>query len=254
MLNFDRDLAVKLFLELCDGSEDVLGTPYADQFIHYATYRHYSLLRPVLIGMLTGSHEKQVPVAARQITVAAFHQLKARDDLEQVVSGNAICRKEAAGVFARNVGHPKYAAVCSTWLAKFFQDSDSDVRAAAADCFRNLPSNLLSSEKSATSHFIDSPACIDNSHQLIHSLEDSTELLPDVICRIPERLIAEHRSATPGQNFESRRWIYHLPALVARLYEQSADLDIKRRCLDIIDGMLELHVSEIEKELEQVER
>ncbi len=144
--------------------------------------------------------------------------------------------------------------VCSTWLAKFFQDSDSDVRAAAADCFRNLPSNLLSNELKIISDFIDSPACIDNSHQLIHPLEESTERLPDMICRVPERLIAEHRSATPTQNFESRRWIYHLPALVARLYEQSADADIKRRCLDIIDGMLELHVSEIEKELEQVER
>jgi len=37
MLNIDRDRAVDLFRKLCDGANEVLGTHYAEQFIHYAT-------------------------------------------------------------------------------------------------------------------------------------------------------------------------------------------------------------------------
>jgi len=252
MINFDRERAVRLFLELCNGADAVLDTHYSEQFIYHATYQHYQSLRHVLLRMLMSEDEGARAIAGRQITLAAFHDPLAVEDVQQVLSADDVCRKAAAGIYAHNLGREAARAICQERLASLFNDSDPKVRASASDCFRLLPAELLVQEQNLMFQFIESPACLENSHDLIHALEESAEPLPEVICRVPERLIAEQRSQ--GQSIESRRWTHHLPALIARLYEQTPDADIKSRCLDIIDGMLELGFSEIEKELAQVER
>jgi hypothetical protein len=254
MLNFDRDRAVQLFLELCEDADAVLNTHYSEQFIHHATYRHYQQLRPLLLRMLSAADDGKRCIAGRQITLAAFHDLLAADDVQQVLDGDAACRKAAAEIYAHNLAREASRAICAEQLAQLFDDTDAKVRAAASDCFRLLPSVQLPREQNLMFRFIESSACFENSHDLIHALEECAEPLPDVICGIPERLIAEHRVQGQGQHIESRRWIYELPALITRLYEQTPDARIKSRCLDIIDGMLELGFSEIEKELAQVER
>ena len=254
MLNFDRDRAVRLFLELSEDADAVLNTHYSEQFIHHATYRHYEHLRPVLLHMLTAAEEGTRSIASRQITLAAFHEPHAAEDVQQVLVGDDVCRKAAAEIYAHNLGRAASRSVCAERLAQLFDDVDSKVRAAASDCFRLLPSALLTQEQDLMFRFIESQACLENSHDLIHALEECAEPLPEVICRVPERLIAEHRAEGRGQHIEARRWTYQLPALIARLYEQTLDVRIKSRCLNIIDGMLELGFSEIEKELAQVER
>lgn len=254
MLNFDRDRAVGLFLELCEGADAVLNTHYSDQFIHHATYRHYEPLRPVLLRMLKAGDEGSRSIAGRQITLASFHDPHAVEDVQHVLGGDEVCRKAAAEVYAHNLGRAASRSICAERLAQFFEDPDSKVRAAASDCLRLLPPALLTQEQDLMFRFIESPACLENSHDLIHALEECAEPLPEVICRVPERFIAEHRAQGHGQSIHARRWTYHLPALIARLYEQTPDARTKSRCLDIIDGMLELGFSEIEKELAQVER
>ncbi|TDU63029.1 hypothetical protein EI77_04550 [Prosthecobacter fusiformis] len=252
MINFDRERAVALFLELCKNATPVLNTHYSEQFIYHATYRHYLLLRPVLVQMLTVKEEGTRAIAGRQITLAAFHDSHAASDMQSVLGGDNVCREAAAKIYAHNLGREALQSICRERLAQLFDDPDAKVRGTAANCFRLLSPALLAQEQNLIYQFIESIAFVENSHELIHALEKSTEALPEVICRIPERLIAEYRAEQ--QSGQTRRWIYHLPALIARLYEQARDAQIKSRCLDIIDGMLELGFSEIEKELAQVER
>jgi hypothetical protein len=254
MLNFDRHTAVSLFLDLVKDADDVLGTLYVDQFLHYATYDHYATLRPLMLRMLKFENEQSREFAARQITVASFHEPLAKEDLAQVFAGDAICRRAAAGVFSKNLGQARVAQTCREHLPKFFDDSDKEVRAAAADCFREITTEKLKDEEDLMNRFIESPACPENNHDLVSALENSVGTLPNVICRLPERLIADHKSHHAGAHIEARTWTYHLPALITRLYDQTPDPATKARCLDIIDGMLELGFSEIESELQKVER
>jgi hypothetical protein len=254
ILNFDRPTAVSLFLKVVEGSDDVLGTPYVDQFLHYATYDHYPALRSLMLRMLKLENEHAREFAARQITVASFHEPLAQENLAQVFAGDATCRKAAAGVFSKNLGQARVAKTCRKHLPTFFDDSDKEVRAAAADCFREVPPEKLADEKELMHRFIDSAACPENNYDLVSALENSVNTLPDVICRLPERLIADHRSRGADKHIEVRTWTYHLPALITRLYDQTRDPNTKTRCLDIIDGMLELGFSDIESELQKVER
>jgi hypothetical protein len=255
MLNFDRPSAVGFFLKLCEGSEAVLGTHYVDQFLHHACYDHYQDLRVTMLRMLTmQDNEHARDIAGRQITVTSFHNELAKEDLAAVFTGDAVCRKAAAAVYAHNLQQLRVADICRENLPRFFDDADKDVRAAASDCFRDLSPDRLHDEQPLIHRFIESQACAENSHDLVFALEKSVAALPEVICRLPERLIEEHRAHSGGEHIEVRRWTYHLPALITRLYEQTRDPTIKTRCLNIIDAMLELGFSEIDTELQKVER
>jgi len=254
MLNFDRPRAVRLFLELCDGADEVLATPGINRFLHYACFDHYQDLRAVMLKMLTMEMKEARAAAARQIAVASFHEPLALEDLAGVLARDADCRRAVAGVFAHNIGAPRIAAKCREHLAVLFDDADKEVRAAAAGCFRNLTADQVLMEEVLMRRFIDSAACTENSHYLIAPLENAVTALPEVVCRLPERLIEEQRSDDRLQPVESRRWTHRLPSLITRLYDQTPDNNVKARCLDIIDGMLELGFSEIDEALEKVER
>lgn len=88
--------------------------------------------------------------------------------------------------------------------------------------------------------------------QLMFALDEATALLPDIICGIPERLI--ELQAPEGSDAYQRRGCYRLPELVLRLYRQTADDAVRKRCLDTIDRMLTHGISDIDSELGNVER
>ena len=102
--------------------------------------------------------------------------------------------------------------------------------------------------------FIESRAFIGGFDQLVFSLKESTELLPDVTCAMPEKIVAEHLKETPNQSIEQHRMVFGLPELVVRLYEQTPDSAVKTRCLNCIDSMLELGMGSLESELNKIER
>ena len=255
MLNFDRPTAVKLFLLLCDGAQPVLKTPTVDEFLHYAVYDRYADLRALLLRMLQMADDaKARETAARQITVAAFHEPLAIEDLGLVFAADATCRNASAGVYAHNLSIDRVADECRRHLPQFFDDEDKDVRATAADCFRRLSDAQLTREQPLMQRFIASRACLEHSEDLVIPLENSAATLPEIICSLPERLIAEHKSSGATEHIEQRRWIYHLPALVTRVYGQTSDAQQKVRCLNIIDEMLRLGFTEVDAELAKVER
>lgn len=121
LLNFDRASAVRLFLELSDGAEPLLGTRYVDQFLHHAAYDFYPQLRPLMLRMLTLEDEHAQAIAARQITVASFRDLLAAQDLDVVFAGTVASRKACAGVYAHNLAQDRIADVCRKHLPRFFR-------------------------------------------------------------------------------------------------------------------------------------
>ncbi len=251
LLNVDRTLAVELFLQLVDGAEPVLGCGEVDNFIHHGIYPHYPKLRPLLVKMLKHPDKTARETAAEQITVAAFNEIYGGEDLALAMSSGAECRAACAGVFAHNLRDTSVGAVCREKLKLLFHDGEKGVREEAAGCFRGLGQDLLISEVELIRAYIQSPAFADGINQLMYALDESSALLPDVICAIPEKVI-ELQSTLPDDT--NLRHCYQLPELVLRLYRQTSDSSVKRRCLDTIDRMLEFGIGDIDSELRKVER
>lgn len=254
MLRFDRARAVQLFLELCDGADEVLSSPGVDRFLHYACFDHYRELRPLMQRMLTMEMKEARASAARQIAVASFNESLAHDDLNGALAQDAMCRQAVAGVFAHNLGQARVADRCREFLPALFDDEAKEVRAAAADCFGNLSVDQVPLEETLMRRFINSAACGENAHELIAPLENAVTVLPDIVCLLPERLIEEQLADKRLKPIESRYWTHRLPSLITRLYGQTLNNAVKTRCLDIIDAMLELGFSEIDDALDKVER
>jgi hypothetical protein len=204
--------------------------------------------------MLTSSDEKSRANAARQITVAAFHNKQAEDDLKVALAGDEHCRTAVADVFANNLGNEPVRAVCSQRIIPFFDDESKKVREAADNCFRHLSSEQLAGERGLIFAFIESRAFSDGLDTLVWALNESTALLPDVVCSIPEKVVSKHLAEHANDPIEQYGKVFGLPELVVRLYEQTQDTATKVRCLNSIDAMLELGFGSLESELQKIER
>jgi len=254
LLNSNRDEAVRLFLSMVNGAEAILGSRSVDQFLHHAAYSHYGQLRATLVAMLISTDEDARATAARQIAVTAFHNENAKQDLETALAGDEICRAAATHVFAHNLGYEEVRALCRLHLLPLFNDESKKVRETAEVCFRSLSSEQLSEERDLIYSFIQSAAFRDGFNQLSIALEHSSVSLPDVVCAIPETLMAQHLAETPNEPIEQRHAVYQLPELVLRVYDQAGDAAAKTRCLNVIDSLLELGFGSLESELQKVER
>ena len=145
-------------------------------------------------------------------------------------------------------------AVCSKQIIPFFNDDSKLVRESADNCFRNLSSEQLTGERDLIFAFIESRAFSDGLDTLIWTLKESTALLPDVVCAIPEKVVSIHFAEHPNEQIDQFGKVYGLPELVVRLYEQTQDAEIKTRSLNSIDAMLEIGFGGLDSELQKVDR
>ena len=109
--------------------------------------------------------------AARQITVASFHEAAAQEDVTAVLAGDETCSAAAAGVYAYNLDSATVGAVCRAQLGPLFADPAKTVRQAASHCFRKLSDENLSAESALIGTYLVSPAFDDGAEQLIFALE-----------------------------------------------------------------------------------
>lgn len=254
LMNTDRERAIALFLDLCHGAEEILATPSIDRFLYYATFRHYSMVRPLLRQMLASADPAVQEIAARQICLASLHDEEAAGDLHLVNEAGEKARAAATEIYAANLGQKQVADTCRERLQAAFHDPCKEVREAAAGCFRRITDTQLSQEAELIGVFIDSPAFVDGVNELLFAIEDSVMRLPDVVCRIPERAIELQRNPRATEGVDQSMWTHMMPPLVLRLYEQTTDHATKARCLNLIDEMIELDFGSIQTELVKIER
>jgi hypothetical protein len=250
MLNFNRELAVELFLRSVHDADPILATMFVERFLYYAVFSHYGALRTVLLNMLQSSDEGVRETAAQQIALASFGSDEAEADLASVLTADEVCRAAVARVDAENLRVKECAISSRARLMRFFSDETPKVRQQASRCFTQITDEQLCQELELIDAFIRSPAFESNVNMLLMELENSVARLPDVVCRIPERAVELHRSTS---NNEARWWTSKIATLVLRLYEQTTDIGIKNRCLDVIDSMIELDFGAVGFELARLE-
>ncbi len=72
ILNHAPDLAVGLFVRLCDAEEALLGTRPIEEFIHRATSTHFERLKGILERMIYSEDAEIATPGARQACVASL--------------------------------------------------------------------------------------------------------------------------------------------------------------------------------------
>ena len=254
LLNYSRDLAVRLFVTACDGRVDIWTTHPFQRFVRYAIYTHYAQLRPILQSALRSDDPKSNEVAARLIVFAELDDVDVGSDGEAVRAGNVAMRKAAVCVYARNVAKEVVGPMCMTMLEGFFDDESEDVRSEAAGLFSGVSDEWLIRSKDYILRFIETTAFETRPYDLLHSIRGSKLAVPDVICRAGERVLGFFGEEGPHAAGRSSMIAQTIAALVVRQYQQSEEASTRTRCLDLIDGMEQAGYFGIEAELSRLER
>lgn len=253
VLNHDRDLAVGMFVRLCDAEEALLGTHPVEEFLHRATSTHFEQLKSLLERMVASDDPEVVMAGARQVCVASLDIEGAASLAGACLSGGEAQRVGAAQIFAANLKTARFRTVCDTALRGSFNDTNEKVRAEASRCFFFLEGDQLGEHVDLAEAFVVSPAFTDKHNDLMYSLERTTARVPALTCLVCERLLdAAKGDQTDVSTFGTIS--DNAVQLLLRAYGQSRDPDLAARCLDLFDRMAQLGVYGLDEALVQYER
>lgn len=250
MLNYDRDLAVRLFLTLCDTEEILLGTQTVERFLYYSTYTHFYTLKPILERAVYSNSPSVIEVGARQSCIAALGNKEAQYLVDYCLKGTVTHRKAVAQVLVGNFKFAHFRQYCEDRLIALFDDNDKNVRSQTARCFYELKDNELRNYTNLIKKFVDSLAFDSDVSDLIYALEKTTAKLPEITYLVCDRFIK--LLPKPGQKS------YFIDAdqisqLLIRLYSQSKN-SMGSDCLDLIDRLCEMNVYGLDKAVAEYER
>jgi hypothetical protein len=235
----DLDRALDAAASLFDTHDDVFDARSTEQLLRWAVIHAPERFAPVLLKALTGAE----PIATRggrTWAVAQYHGAlrdPVPDDIKRL---QPAARGGAAEVFAAN------AHDSADDLTGLFSDPASEVRKQAARVWWNLDDpDLKVLEKLATA-FISSPALQDDEMDgLVRVYARLPGRLPDTTLEVCERVItvagAELGDLRTARSASSRDLI----ALILRYYRQGDD-DRRKRCLDLIDRLVELNAYDVD--------
>ena len=251
ILDNHRDQAIAGFGRLIDGADPILGSRSVERFVHFAMFREYATMRPILLRMLQSSEPATVQVGARQIALAGLSLDDGRTDTSLVLSLGEDSRTGAASVYADNLTDPTVGDECAERLAVLFHDESAAVRSAAARCWAALEPDELARRGPLLGAFVESIGPDVDVSRLIHRLGESRELLPAEVCGLAERVVSAYGPRGADPRLREAAAAYRLAPLIIRLHEETDDRELRRRVLDVIDEMLRTGFMGIGDQLKQ---
>ena len=249
-LRYDRDFAVQRFIEL-SADDEVLATPFVENFLKYGVQTHYDELEPVLLRMLASDDDDVSTTGARQSCMASLTIEEALPLGKQCAAGSRQLRLGAAEVYAANLKVSTLRDECETMLAQLFDDPDADVRRVAASCFRRFSGRDLAEYADLSNRYIVSAAFTTQVNPLITALEETTSSVPELAVSACERFFGFAAEDMPNMNVTDTGSVANL---VVRAYSQTSDQQIKTRCLNLIDRMHVLGTYGLDRVMEDLDR
>jgi len=242
-LRHDRPKAIALFLRLCNLGDALLASPPIERFLNYTAPYDFEAVLPVLSAMLASPLAEARQAGARQVMRAALTLDAARPWADRALTGDAPMRKGAAQVLAANLLAAPDRAYVEAGLIRLFHDPDPEVRGEAAEWTRPFrEAGRLGPLGEVADAFLASPAFSGAGiGSLFEALEDASEAPADLLLRAGERFI-EVVGLGAGDTAGSGAFTAQtLSELVLRAYRQAEDApDLRRRCLDLLDRLLEV--------------
>jgi len=240
-LRYDRAKAMALFLRLCDAEDYLFGAYPIEAFLRYTAPTELEQVRALLERMLASNIPHVRQAAARQATLAALSEEAARALAETAMHGDPELRKGAAEVLSHNVVVAPDRAYCESSLIRLFADPDSEVRqAAGAWTWRAREEKRLDPALSVAEAFVESPALVESADYFFWALEEAVDAPPSLLLRAGNRFI-ELVGPAAGNLGQSSAVSDTLSSLILRAYRQAEkDPDLRRRCLDLFDRLLEV--------------
>ena len=254
VLNWDRDEAVRLFIECCKDTQDTWGARPFNEFVYYAIRTHHIELRELLLAALACNNKEAVESAASQIILFDLANDSLKEEAESVRKGNEWMREAACRVYAQNVGHAEVGNICAERIVQFFDDESDEVRDQIGKAFWNVDGERLLELETMIRQYIESRSFESDPEELLRVLVKSQAELPNVIVRAAERIVTIIGDKGSKLQFREASTAHSIATLVVRQYAQTSDAILKRKCLNLIDQMERSNYMGLNDELEKIDR
>ena len=241
VLRHNRDLAVQLFVTLCqDADPGLLATPSIERFLRYALQTHFAPLALILESMIEADMEAINRIGARLACFASLTVEAAHDLAHRCLSGNKALRSGVAEIYAAKLGQSAYRSKCITILGQLFSDPDEQIRNVAAGCFNRLKGRQLREYQDLAHTYLISPAFGIKINPLVKALHASTVPMTGLVLDTCKRFFDLYSESM--ENVEHSDCSKPAVGLIVRVYSQTVDPQVKRQCLDVIDTVSRLGV------------
>jgi hypothetical protein len=204
--------------------------------------------------MLASADAETVEAGASLCCLLALDLDAAKPDAEQVRARSPATREAAATIYANNVAQKEVGAMCRDLLLPFFADAEDSVRAKAATAFQHISELDTAEQGKLLAAFLEAKPSAAGLEPVIRALEDSPVRLPDLVCRLVEVGFEAFKTEAGDIRKGGAMVASDLSKIVIRLYTQSDDGEIKKRCLNAIDSMEQAGFFGLSDELSQVDR
>jgi len=259
VLRQDNRLAAILLKQLVDREQEIDLNPLA-------TYKGVLLLYYILHGtpdigmellelLLSAESEEHRLLGAFHLFREAFYDDTITARAQTLLDGGDLYRQIAANLAAHHLAHAAYRQVAEQQLTRFFNDPLKEVRAEAAECFRELWNESLEPYRPLLVAFIQSTAFEENTFSFFHLLTDAHESVTEEVLFAAERLLELAEQQDSSSPFKRHREMYYLDDLLLKEYAATDRRPaLRKRILDIIDRMLILGLYGTDKIIQEHER
>lgn len=263
LYRYDKSTAIDLLFtkRIIDNSE-VLQTHYYKNFMFFLVYEYQNL--PMLIKIklqyyiscFRFSKNENLKKFGMSLTCGlSFNSFLNELYIFICKKISKTLRQSMADVFSKNVTYkPKQHMLISN-LIFLFNDKDKEIRNKASNCMFKLKDRIIDENSTRLiKKFIQSNSFIENSRSVVNIIKNSNSHIPDLLFQTAEKMTdileSNNEDSTIKIHYESRE----IMELVLRAYRQENTIDLKIKCLDIIDKLLSYNSYEAEKKLEEMER
>ena len=240
IIYYDALLALQWSDTLLETDDRLLGTAYAQRFIHEGLRNHLEYVTPKIERMLQSPHAKVREAGGTLACLARLHHEGANSLSETALSGDSHARLGACEVAKSNLLYAECRRWCEEALTSLFVDESQEVRRKAAGCFWHLwrsPETPLTDFSDLIHRFLASPAFVDEPSYLLHALEETKHKVPDATLGVCETFIMrcseearDIRTSIAGDELTVGK-------LVFTAYAQLAMPHLQIRALNVIDQM-----------------
>ncbi|MGZ3456902.1 MAG: hypothetical protein ACXU86_00175 [Archangium sp.] len=257
----DKDEGASLLLRLTNHEDErVLAGHRLNELVRYVRWSHPGRLHPLFERMMRSTDPKVSEAGANWVTAEFFQRSGACSALYRECStGSVPQRIGVAKTLGRLLGDDSVdAAAIEVELARLFDDTDANVRGAAAGLFRRNGVFACTSGPRLAAVYVSTAAFVDHAQSLIwplaHKALDLTPYASSIFAaadRFASELAQQTRSVQHQLGLAGR----DLSALLLRLYDaasKTGDSAMQERCLDRWDGLLASRVGEAEAHLESI--
>ena len=253
----DAPAAISLFRTLADADDVLLGTHFAEDFIRRGLTYALPSLREHIERMLKSENDKVRQAGGRLACLAHLSRTDADDLVATALSNGPPSRLGVAEIVEHNLTNGSCRDRCERILFPLFNDEDSAVKEKAARCFWHLwqkPNLPLTDYQELIRHFITSAAFVESPTYLLHALEDSRQLLPEVVLDVCEHFVLGCGDLARDVRTHHAGDERTVGPLVFRAYQQLACAPGQLRALDLIDRMCEEGLTSAARNLAEFER